>query len=400
MSCCQRFEDGDDGAMKVLHVAAYYAPAFVYGGPPRSIHALCRALGRAGVDVQVFTTDANGTDALPLTVTGCGTYDNVAVRYFPRTFPRSPIGSRFLSDALRREVSQYDVVHIHGLWNRVVWTAAREASRAGVPYVLSPRGMLERAALTHHAWRKRAGWALIESHVVKGACLLHATSQAERETLVRFCGGAPVALIPNGVDIGPPRRSMPATPLVVFIGRLHPIKRLDLLIDAFAEVRERRPDAQLAIAGPDESACRDALTVRAGRHADAVIWLGAIDETQRRDLLGCASALVMCSDSESFGMSVLEAMAAAVPVVVTQTCPWSDVERHEAGHWVEQNAAAIADALERILDDPGRAHAMGERGRALAERTYRWDAIADGFAAQYRDVQAFSSSAGVLPAVS
>jgi glycosyltransferase involved in cell wall biosynthesis len=99
-------------------------------------------------------------------------------------------------------------------------------------------------------------------------------------------------------------------------------------------------------------------------------------------------------------MSVLEAMAAAVPVVVTRTCPWSDVERHEAGYWVEQNPAAIGDALVRILNDPDRARAMGERGRALAERTYRWDAIARAFTEQYCDVRALSSSGVALPALS
>lgn len=386
--------------MKVLHLSAYYAPAFVYGGPPRTIHSLCRALCHHGVDVQVFTTDANGAATLPNEVTGCSTFEDVRVRYFPRSFPRSPIGSRELGAALRRNVRSYDLVHIHGLWNRVVWVAAREASRAGVPYVLSPRGMLERAALVHHRWRKQLAWAMADARVVHAAGLLHATSEAERETLVALGTAAPVAFIPNGVDIGPPPRRMPATPLVVFVGRLHPIKRLDLLIDAFGTVRERRPDATLAIAGPDESACRDALIARAGRHANAVTWVGAIGEAQRRDLFARASVLVMCSDSESFGMSVLEAMAAAVPVVVTRTCPWSDVERYDTGYWVEQNAAAIADALVRILDNPDRARAMGERGRALVERSYQWDAIAHAFAAQYRDVRAFSSSAAVLPALS
>jgi glycosyltransferase involved in cell wall biosynthesis len=400
MWSCRPCAAGDDAAMKVLQVAAYYAPAFVYGGPPRSIHALCRALTRAGVDLQVFTTDANGAHALPPAVTGSRTFEQVPVRYFPRTFPRSPIGSRFLNRALRQEVGGYDVVHIHGLWNRVVWSAAREASRAGVPYVLSPRGMLEPAARAHRAWRKRAGWALIESRLVSGARLLHATSQIEYDTLRELRTGVPVIFIPNGVEIEPQQRDVPAAPLVVFVGRLHPIKRLDLLIDAFAAVRQARPDAKMAIAGPDEAGCRDALVARAGHHADAVTWVGAIDEAQRRNLLGRASALVMCSDSESFGMSVLEAMAAAVPVVVTRTCPWSDVERHEAGYWVEQNPAAIGDALVRILNDPDRARAMGKRGRALAERTYRWDAIARAFTEQYCDVRALSSSGVALPALS
>jgi glycosyltransferase involved in cell wall biosynthesis len=369
--------------MRVLHVAAYYAPAFVYGGPPRSVHALCGALRREGVDVQVFTTDANGAQALPNAVTGAAAFEDVPVRYFPRTFPRSPIGSRQLSAALRREVAGYDVVHIHGLWNRVVWAAARAASRAGVPYVLSPRGMLQQAARAHRGWRKRAGWALVESGVVHGAAVLHATSDAERDTLAALGTGARVAFIPNGVDLTALERRPAVPPVVLFVGRIHPIKRLDLLIDAFAAVRERRADARLVIAGPDEMALIPSLSERAGGHADAVTWLGAVGEQERAALLAQAATLVMCSDSESFGMSALEAMAAGVPVVATRTCPWRVLEERGAGLWVGQTAHEIAAAVMQLLDDPQRAREMGERGRQLAASTYGWRAIAAAFASEY-----------------
>jgi glycosyltransferase involved in cell wall biosynthesis len=367
----------------VLHVAAYYAPAFVYGGPPRSVHALCGALRREGVDVQVFTTDANGAQSLPASITGAATFEDVPVRYFPRTFPRTPIGSRPLGEALRRELAGYDVVHIHGLWNRVVWAAARAASRASVPYVLSPRGMLQQAARAHRGWRKRAGWALIESRVVHGAAVLHATSDSERDTLTALGTGARVTFIPNGVDLGGLERRPAAPPIVLFVGRIHPIKRVDLLIDAFAAVRERRCDARLVIAGPDEMGLMVSLAERAGRHAEAITWLGAVGERERAALLAQAATLVMCSDSESFGMSALEAMASGVPVVVTQTCPWRAIAEHDAGYWVGQSAHDIAAAVMQVLDDPLRAHAMGERGRQLAASAYGWRTIASAFALEY-----------------
>ncbi|MGH9348011.1 MAG: glycosyltransferase, partial [Vicinamibacterales bacterium] len=290
-------------------------------------------------------------------------------------------------------------LHVHGLWNRVVWAAAREAARAGVPYVLSPRGMLEPAARAHRRWRKRAGWALYDRRVVHGASLLHATSETERETLLALGTGAPVACIPNGIDLGPPRRAVAGgSPLVLFIGRVHPIKRLDLLIDAFASVRARCPDARLVIAGPDDPASRRRLTARAGRHAGAVAWTGPVDAAGRQSLLARASTLVMCSDSESFGMSVLEAMAAGVPVVVTRTCPWADVERHQAGCWVEQSVPAIADAILRLVEDPRQAQAMGNRGRTLAASRYEWNGIAAAVAARYLALPRPRLQAAAVPA--
>lgn len=383
--------------MRVLHVAAYYAPAYVYGGPPRSIHALCRALGRQGVDVQVFTTDANGGGRLPASVTAGAVFDDVPVRYFPRGVPASPIGSAPLAAALRAEAGGFDALHVHGLWNRVVWAAAREASRAGVPYVLSPRGMLEPAARAHRAWRKRASWTLFDRNVVTRAALLHATSEPERQTLLEMSGGVPVVCIPNGIDLAPaPARTPGDDPMVLFLGRVHPIKRLDLLVRAFAIVRDRNPRVRLAIAGPDESGLIPGLLELAGRHVGAVRWIGSVDDDRRRTLLQEAAVLVMCSDAESFGMSVLEALGAAVPVVVTRTCPWEQVERHGAGFSVEHDAEAIAAAVARVLGDPAAARAMGERGRRLAESAYQWTAIASAFSAEYRRLPASAA----VPAVS
>ena len=382
--------------MRVLHITAYYAPAYVYGGPPRSIHGLVLALQRQGVDVDVYTTDANGSTRLSPQVTSRGDFEGVPVRYFERDWPARPLGSRSLARALRDAVPAHDVVHIHGLWNRVVWAAAREARRAGVPYVVSPRGMLERGAVAHHRWLKRLGWTVVERQTVQHAALLHATSERELETLRQVAPGARVALVPNGIEAGShditpdeARRTLglaASGPIVVFLGRLHPIKRLDLLIDAFARVRVVRPDAQLVVAGPDEAGLRPVLASRAREAAGATIWLGEVDRHRARMLLGAASALVMCSDSESFGMSVVEAMDAGVPVVVTRTCPWSEVEQHGAGYWVEQRADAIADALIRIFERPDLAHEMGARGRALAATRYGWPVVAQTLASRYAEL--------------
>lgn len=391
---------------RVIHVAAYYAPAWRYGGPPRSIHGLCRALCRHGVDVRVLTTDANGDERLPESVTAAGIYDGVPVRYFPRSWPATPIGSRALASALRAALSielvsgapagRVDVVHIHGLWNRVVWAAALAAARAGVPYVVSPRGMLQDAARAHHGWRKRAAYLAIERRVLEGASLLHATSPDEAAALAALCLGPPVALIPNGIDLAPadpPRRgpgaagrAEPSRPAVLFIGRLHPIKRLDLLIDAFIALRRSHPHAELWIAGPDEYGLRPSLEARAGAESAAIKWFGEVDTARRDDLLDAAAAVVLCSDSESFGMSVLEAMAAAVPVVVTRTCGWAEVEPHGAGFVVDQQSSAIAAALTRLLGAPELAARMGARGRELAASRYSWSRAAETFATRYEQL--------------
>jgi glycosyltransferase involved in cell wall biosynthesis len=247
--------------VRVLHVTPYFAPAFTYGGPPRSVLGLCRALRQNDVHVEVFTTNANGREPLPAAPGGV-LYDGVPVRYFPLGAPRLFWNAPGLRRVLVRAIREFDVVHIHGLWHRPGWDAAHAARRAGVPYVISPRGMLEPQALAIHARRKAIAWRLIERRHLQGAALLHATSDREMETLTARRLGPPIVLAPNGVTIDSPAADDPRPILgalglepdarfVLFVGRIHPIKRLDLLAGAAARLRAR--DVHIVVAGPDEA---------------------------------------------------------------------------------------------------------------------------------------------------
>lgn len=381
--------------MRVMHVSAYFAPAFGYGGPPQCILGLCKGLKRAGVDVEVFTTTANGakTDLPPSPAEG-NVYEGVCVRYFARSFPRRFFGTSALAAALTAEVQRFDLVHIHGLWNLPAWYAASRARRAGLPYVLSPHGMLEPRCLAHHAWRKRIAYPLFERRNLTSAAFLHATSTTEARTIEGFRFGVEVIDLPNGVDPwegSPPVRGdfrstlglPPDAPLIVFLGRIHPLKRLDLLADAFQRIRGNHPRAQLVIAGPSEGDCRRALETRFAHARAAVHWTGELEQADKWSLLSDADALLMCSDSESFGLSVAEALSAGVPVVVTRTCPWEEIEKAGCGFWVEQDVGAIAAALCRLLADPARARAMGECGKAWVQGRFSWESIAQAMADRY-----------------
>jgi glycosyltransferase involved in cell wall biosynthesis len=112
-------------------------------------------------------------------------------------------------------------------------------------------------------------------------------------------------------------------------------------------------------------------------------WIGAVDDATKWALLAETAVVVMCSDSESFGMSVLEALAAKTPVVVTRTCPWEIIETEGCGLWVEQRPDAIAGAILEVLQQPSQARAMGERGRELARRRFAWPVIGREMANHY-----------------
>jgi len=381
--------------MRVLHVTPYFAPAWVYGGPPRSVLGLCQGLQSAGVEIDVLTTTANGAEELPPSRADADRYGGIRVRYVRRSRPRfyfaAPLGA-----PLQAMLDRVDICHVHGLWNAPEWIATRALRARGIPYVLSPRGMLLGGALAHHGWRKRACYPVLEKASVTGAARLHATSADEARQLSRFADPSRIIVVPNGVDVAAARaaragvryraRIAPDDPIVLFLGRLHPMKRLDLLIEAISILRRTDDRIRLVIAGPDEgrelARLRPALTAL----GDGVRVIGEVGEDDKWAWIHEASTLVCCSDSENFGLSVAEAMAAGRAVVVTRTCPWPDVERAGAGLWVEQRVDTVVDAIRRILADPRQARAMGERGKLLIDRAYSWSAVGRLMARAYEDL--------------
>jgi glycosyltransferase involved in cell wall biosynthesis len=258
--------------------------------------------------------------------------------------------------------------------------------------------MLEREAMAIGRGRKAVAFRLVERRNIESASWLHATSRREVETL-EATGIGPVVFAPNGVDVdelrpddpGATRHKFgiaPTEKVVLFLGRIHPIKRLDLIAASVGRLGSTIPDVRVVVAGPDADGWQSRV---ARRFADAGVratWTGAVTGRDKANLLAAARVLVSCSDTESFGMSVAEAMAAGTPVVVTRTCPWPDVEREGAGRWVPQDAEAMATALGEILRDETLGRSMGERGRALVARNYTWPAAARTIADGYRSVLA------------
>jgi len=382
--------------MRVLHVSAYFAPAFCYGGPPRSILGLCQSLRRHEIDAEVLTTTANGPLTLPA---GRFPYEGVPVEYLPCSIPRRFFNAAGLRSRLAALLPAFDLLHIHGLWNLTVWKACSGARALKKPYVVSPRGMLDPGSMQSHALLKRVIYPLVERRNLVEAALLHATSQAEADALASYRLPPPICLVPNGVDFLDPddesgralRNRLhvaAADPVVMYLGRIAPLKRLDLLATAFSRVLERLPSAKLIIAGPNEDNSLIALRPLLDPLGAAVHILGELDAAGKRALFAAANVSVCCSDSESFGLSIAEALGAGVPAVITKTCPWPKLDETGAGRWVDQTPAAIAAALLDVLSNPPKAVAMGQRGRRFVRDEFSWDGLAPKMVRMYEEALA------------
>lgn len=374
-----------------------YLPAWRHGGPIRAVHGLCRALAARGHQVTVFTTDRDTAGAVP--VGRPVALDGVEVWYFPLAPPRRLDRSPAMGAALRRAVAGFDCVHLHSVFLWPTAAAARAAQRAGVPYVLAPRGMLVGDLLRRRGRLRKTLWiALVERRTLAHAAALHATSPLEAaEAAALGLPLPPVFVVPNGVEpepwdgdeaaLAPAVRALLAGgPFLLFLGRLSWKKGLDRLIAALARV----PGATLAVAGNDEEGCRpglERLAVAAGV-AERVHFLGLVAGADRAALLERAAALALTSHSENFGNVVLEAMAAGRPVVVTPEVGLAPVVREEqAGLVVEGDPDRLGAALAGLLADPAAADAMGRRGAAAARRRFGWAAVAGEMEAVYETVR-------------
>lgn len=381
--------------MRILHVAASYLPATRYGGTIVSVHGLCKALAARGHDVHVFTTSVNGDGDSEVVHGEPVMIDGVSVWYFRSTQLRRLYYAPPLDAALRTHIREFDVLHTHAIYLWPLWRAAARARAAGVPHVLSPRGMLEKSLIE----RKSALWksaliAFVERRNLESAAAIHVTSRREREEAETFGFNLPpVHEVPNGVELSPtltpPAAAITALsarqPFALFLGRINWKKGLDRLITSLAAAA----GWQLVVAGNDEDGYRSQLELQAAAAGvtDRVTFTGAVGAADKAALLRMARVLVLPSYSENFGNVVLEAMAAGCAVVVTPEVGIADeVTRADAGWVVDGTPAHLGARLAAIINDPAACAAAGARGRQAVNERFTWERIAEQMEAIYRGI--------------
>ena len=374
-------------SLRVLQVLPCYLPARRYGGPVQSVHGLGRNLVRLGVDVTVYTTNLDGPSNLEVPLERETALDGVRVWYFPVEFPRSWSRAPRLAAALAQRVQEFDLVHVHGLFQYPTLVTSRECRRRGVPYVLAPRGMLDPHAIrAKSAVKKRLYLALLEGRTLQHAAALHFTSVEERKLAAAMGIKTRGFVVPNGLDLAafpdiqcsrPDEASSPGP--ILFLSRIDPKKGLDLLIPAFAQVVAAQPDARLTLAGPDNDGYLSTVQDLIRRHGlqDSVRYVGMLLGHDKLDALRNAAFLVLPSYSENFGMVVIEALACETPVVVSDRVNiWAKVAEAEAGLVTSCDTASLANAMLEMLRNPSKMREMGKKGRELVEREFTWDRLA------------------------
>ncbi len=387
-------------ALKVLHVIPSVAAR--YGGPSEVAVRMIAELRRAGVEVSLATTDADGTGRLAVRNGALQDFGGVPAIFFPRQFSEAFKYSRPLSRWLSEHAGDFDCVHVHGVFSHSSFAAARACRRRGIPYVVRPLGALEAWSLRQKPVRKRVTLALGGRRMLREAAAIHYTTGRERIESERMLGLSNGVVIPLGVDMpaSPNRaieqsrnRAMP--PTILFLSRLHPKKGLEILLDAFDNVANdsRFRECELVIAGDGDGAYAASLRERASRKAsrERIRFVGWLDGDRKAAALAAAELFVLPSAQENFGLAALEAMAVGVPVAVSRAVDLSDeIEAADAGWVFERTVSGLSAALMAALADRVELRRRGENGRQIVRRKFLWPVIAEDLKELYRAILALA----------
>lgn len=389
--------------MKILHIVPSYIPAHRYGGPIESVHNLNIGLVKNGTEVTVYTTNIDGKNNLNVPIGVPVIKDGVKIYYFEGSeniFLRHWFFSSGMRKALAENGKQFDIFHITSIFLAASTLGAYYAKKFRKPYIISPRGSLMVEALNKKSFKKRLYLFLVEKINLKNATI-HFTTDIERQEYFDFNLPLKNALIiPNGIDIGEFNRKISQKffrekfkisddkKVILFLGRLSWIKGFDTLIPAFAEVIKKEPSAVLVIAGGDDEGYKKEIDKMISnqklKFGESVIFTGMMTGNDKIAAYQDSDIFVMPSYSESFGMSVVEAMAIGLPVVVTKGVGVATyIKQAYAGVVVEKNVNDLGEAIILILNDNNLGKEMGKRGKKMIEDEFSQNAIAKKFLKEY-----------------
>jgi len=444
--------------MHILHVVAGLAQSG--GGLSELVPQFAREAAKQGHQVTLATV-ARQEAELSAATREAQAHGVRIVRFEP-CWPHFLFFSCKMLLGLRRMVEEAHVVHVHSNWTFPVWWACHCARVSLTPFVMTPHGCLDGVRLRHSAWKKRLA-GLIDAHYLKRAAVIHATSEAEAEGIKAYLGRSPahpcvranfeegavsgrkaeggerselrpeIVVLPNGIDIeafeGVADRAgfdqrYPAckgTRVLLFMSRLHPLKGVDYLLEAWRRIAADYSEWSLVIAGPDENAYGEKLKRKAqawGVEA-RLTFCGPVYGEEKVQAMKNAELFVLPTSSENFGIVVAEALACGVPVITTKGAPWQELlgrpasslvgddkelecsglsntreltnsrtsefaRSGRAGWWIDIGVEPLIVALKEAmgLTDEARRE-MGKNGRRLVESRYRWEVVAERLAEVY-----------------
>ena len=373
--------------MKILHVIAYIDPTF--GGPSVVVRDMAEASRAIGNEVHIATTCAS-MDSDSNNKEGTFFKDGITVHFFKRTYPFSWFFSPTMNQWLLINVSNFDILHLHVPFTAPLFFGAKSALLSGRPYVVTLHGVLDPWSLSQKSWKKIPYFYLFDRNILNKASFLHVTSPSESDHIVKLKIETNTRLI---------RPCVPVVNIdsiwntnkqirILCIARLDPVKAHKVLFEAVAHLIQQGFNIILDLAGDGNVNFKNVLksyVLKLGI-SNAVFWHGHVDTEKKLSLYENAWCFALLSFHESFGLAAAEAMAAGLPVVISDQVGLAiDVKNYGAGLVVETNDAfAAANAFKKLFNFK-EANAYGNRALKLANELYNSQIFSDQLNQLYLD---------------
>ena len=356
--------------MKILHSGSLDVKS---GGPALSTYLTIKGLRNTGVDVEMVMP--------PLGEEGKLIADDVNLHY---TAPvkNSRMGYMPGMNQLLKELPQYDLYHVQGLWQWLGHSVASYARKQKKPYVITLRGMLYPQALAHSALIKKISLALYQRNDLRRAACIQATCKEEMNYYRELGFTNPVAILPNPIEVDGiiERPIPPKTKLRIgYLGRIHPRKRIERLIYAFDALCGEVKDAELLIIGAGDKQYEQFLReeiIRLNLHN--VRFAGFLTGEEKDKAILSLSYLVVPSDFENFGNIVTEALVRGIPVIASKGMPWQELDEFHCGWWIDNDQEMINHTLHNAINLPELERLqMGIKGKQLIKEKYAVDKLGE-----------------------
>ena len=356
--------------MHILHSGSLDVKS---GGPALSTYLTIRGLRNAGVDVDMVMP--------PLGEEGKLIADDVNLHY---TAPVKNSRMEYMPrmNQLLKELPQYDLYHVQGLWQWLGHSVASYARKQKKPYVITLRGMLYPQALAHSTLIKKISLALYQRNDLQRAACIQATCEEEMNYYRELGFTNPVAILPNPIEVdGIIERPIPSkTKLRIgYLGRVHPRKRIERLIYAFDALRDELESAELLIIGAGDKQYEQFLREEVIRlNLPNVKFTGFLTGEEKDKAILSLSYLVVPSDFENFGNIVTETLVRGVPVIASKGMPWQELEEYRCGWWIENDQETINHTLHNAINLPELERLqMGINGKQLIKEKYAVDKLGE-----------------------
>lgn len=368
--------------MKILHVSSFFKPSWEAGGAVRTTYEISRSLVQNGHDVTVYTTDGfshrlNVEKNTAVFIDGIKTYYFKNLSLYLTKNMNLPIPYNATA-VIKRNIKDFDVVHINGYRTFLAVVTHYYAVKYNIPYVLQPNGTVPFLGKKN---QKKVFDYFFGNSLVKDAKTIIVSSKLEASYYPKMFPDldlSKIICIPEGINVEnyyklpekgvfKEKYSIAKNDMVIlFLGRIHEIKGLTILIEAYSDLLKSYDNVKLVIVGPDEGYLEKLKVLIANSNLENnVIFTGPIYEHEKTEAYIDADVFVLPSMYDSFGIVVLEALACGKPVIVTDRCGVSDFVENEVGFVVEYDKAHLFKALNALLSDEGLRERFGENGIKL-----------------------------------